>query len=152
MDRVLDIHLLQSSVRRAFTIRLKRLRARAPDFGDPQHFGTEDNFQNFRKKLSSYFCFASTHVFYFTMPLTKDLCRRSKWMTMSTLFLWRWELVIVAYNVWCKMPESIFQVTRGQWGTVGYFRSSQVSLLFTGVGRGPGPPWILKFDIFILHF
>jgi len=28
----------------------------------------------------------STHVFYFTMPLTKDLYRRLKWITMSILF------------------------------------------------------------------
>jgi len=35
---------------------------------------------------------------------------------------------------------------------VRYFRSSQVSLLFVGVGRRARAPWILKFDIFILHF
>jgi len=37
------------------------------------------------------------------MPLTKDLYKnereRLKWMMMSILFLWRWELVIVTYNV-----------------------------------------------------
>jgi len=38
-------------------------------------------------------------------------------MMMSILFLWRSKLVIVTYNVWSKMPESIFQITRGQWGT-----------------------------------
>jgi len=38
-------------------------------------------------------------------------------MTMSTPFLRRWELVIVTYNAWNKTPESIFQTTRGQWGT-----------------------------------
>jgi len=42
-------------------------------------------------------------------------------MTMNILFLLRWELVngycYVAYNVWNKMPESIFQKTRGQWDT-----------------------------------
>jgi len=26
-------------------------------------------------------------------------------MTMSILFLWRWDLVIVTYNVWSKTPE-----------------------------------------------
>ena len=61
------------SDRRGFTIRLKRLKPRAPDFGEPENFGTNDNFQHFRKQLYSYFCFTSTHVLYFTMPLTKDL-------------------------------------------------------------------------------
>ena len=35
---------------------------------------------------------------------------------MSILFFWGWELVIVTYNLWNKTPESIFQITRGQWG------------------------------------
>jgi len=35
-------------------------------------------------------------------------------MTMSILFLWRRELVIVMYNVWNKTNESIYQITRGQ--------------------------------------
>jgi len=38
-------------------------------------------------------------------------------MTMTIIFLWRWELVIVTYNMWNKTPESIFQITRGRWGT-----------------------------------
>jgi len=29
-------------------------------------------------------------------------------MTMSNIFSWCWELVIVTYNVWNKTPESIF--------------------------------------------
>jgi len=55
------------------------------------------------------------------MPLTKDLYKNKreglKWMTMSILFLWRWELVIVTYDVWNKTPEFIFQIMQGQWGT-----------------------------------
>jgi len=56
------------------------------------------------------------------MPLTKDLYRRMsakglKWVTVRILFLWRWELVIVTYDVWNKTPEFIFQIARGQWGT-----------------------------------
>jgi len=39
-----------------------------------------------------------------------------KGMTMSNIFLWRWDLVIVRYDVWNKTPESIFQFTRGQRG------------------------------------
>jgi len=35
---------------------------------------------------------------------------------MSVFFLWRWELVIFTY-VLNKTPESIFQITRGQWCT-----------------------------------
>jgi len=34
---------------------------------------------------------------------------------MSILFFWRWELIIVTYNLWNKTAESIFQITRGQW-------------------------------------
>jgi len=49
-------------------------------------------------------------------------------MTMSILLLWRWELAVVTYNVWNKTPESIFQITRGQWGTV-YSFSPSLSLL-----------------------
>jgi len=44
-------------------------------------------------------------------------CEGLKRMTMSILFLLRCEFVIVTYNVWNKTPESIFQITRGQWGT-----------------------------------
>jgi len=38
-------------------------------------------------------------------------------MTMSIIFLWHWEVVIVTYNVWNKTLESVFQITRGKWGT-----------------------------------
>jgi len=34
--------------RRGFTIRLKRLKPRAPDFWGPQNFGSKENFQYFR--------------------------------------------------------------------------------------------------------
>ena len=36
---------------------------------------------------------------------------------MSILFFCGWELVIVAYNVCNKTPESILQITWGQLGT-----------------------------------
>ena len=52
-------------VRRGFTIRLKRLNPRAPEFGGPQNFGSKDDFQHFCKQLYLYFCFGSTHVFYY---------------------------------------------------------------------------------------
>jgi len=35
--------------RREFTIRLRRLKPRTPDFGGPQNFGSKDNFQHFCK-------------------------------------------------------------------------------------------------------
>jgi len=38
-------------------------------------------------------------------------------MTMSILFFWRWALAIVTYILWNKTPESIFQITGGQWRT-----------------------------------
>jgi len=50
------------------TIRLKRLKPMAPDFGGPQNFGTKENFQHFCKHY--------IYIFVFTMPLTKDLYRR----------------------------------------------------------------------------
>jgi len=36
-------------VSRGFTIRLKSLKPRAPDFERPQNFGSKDNFQHFCK-------------------------------------------------------------------------------------------------------
>jgi len=33
-------------------------------------------------------------------------------MMMSILFFWCGKLSTVTYNVWNKMPESIFQITR----------------------------------------
>jgi len=87
------------------------------------------------------------------MPLAKDLYKRLKWMTMSIHFLWCWELVIVTYNVWNKTPESIFQITEAI--DVWHLRSTQVSLLFMGVGRGAGGQgspgfWNLAFHITML--
>jgi len=41
--------------RRGFTIRLKRFEPRAPDFGESQNFGSEENFQHFYKRLHLYF-------------------------------------------------------------------------------------------------
>ena len=38
-------------VRRGFTIRLKRLKPRAPDFGGPQNFERKNNFIAFLKAL-----------------------------------------------------------------------------------------------------
>jgi len=49
--------------RRGFTIRLKRLKPGAPDFGWPQNFGSKDNFQRFCKRYICIFCFGSTHIF-----------------------------------------------------------------------------------------
>jgi len=53
--------------RRGFTITLKRLKPRAPDFTGPQIFGSKDNFQHFRKQLYLNFCFGSTNVFYYAV-------------------------------------------------------------------------------------
>jgi len=46
-------------------------------------------------------------------------------LTMSILFLWRWYLVTVTYNVWNKTPECFSDYT----GPVRYFRSARVYLL-----------------------
>jgi len=51
--------------RRGFTIRLKRLKPRVPDFMGPQIFGSKDNFQHFCKQLYLNFCFGSMQVFYY---------------------------------------------------------------------------------------
>jgi len=53
------------SSRRGFTFRLKRLKPTAPNFGGPQNFRSKDDFQHFCKQLYLYFCFGSTHVFYY---------------------------------------------------------------------------------------
>ena len=54
-----------TSTRRRFTIRLKRLKPRAPNFGGAQNFRSKDDFQHFCKQLYLYFCFGSMHVFYY---------------------------------------------------------------------------------------
>ena len=38
------------TIRRGFTIRLKRLKPRIPDFGGPQNLGSKNNFQHFCKQ------------------------------------------------------------------------------------------------------
>ena len=97
-------------------IRLKRVKPRAPDFRGPQNFWSKDHFQHFGKQLYLFVCFGSRHIFWFgsrhifcfgsrhiyaaiKRHLKKILREELKWMTMSILFLWRWELVIFAYIV-----------------------------------------------------
>jgi len=62
--------------RRGFTIRLKRLKPRAPDFGGPQNFGNKDNFQHFCKHCVCIFVLVQRT--FFTMTPTKDLYRRKR--------------------------------------------------------------------------
>jgi len=57
------LKLVAADCQGGFTIRLKRLKPRAPDFGGPQNFGSKDNFLHFCKQLYLYFCFDSSHVF-----------------------------------------------------------------------------------------
>jgi len=60
--------------RRGFTIRLKRLKPRAPDFGGHQNCGSKDNFQHFCRH---YICnFVLVQRTFFATPLAKDLDRR----------------------------------------------------------------------------
>jgi len=54
-------------------------------------------------------------------------------MMMSILFLWRWDLVIVTYNV-PGCLDAFSDYTR----PVGYFRSARVYLLFMGKIRSKG--------------
>ena len=64
------------------------------------------------------------------------LQKRLKWVTMTIIFLWGWELVIVTCNVWNKMPESILQITRGRWCT--FVKPGSLLLLFMGKIQGKG--------------
>ena len=61
--------------RRGFTIRLKRLKPKVPDFGRPQNFGSKDNFQHFRKQLYWYSIFALVQGTFFCYADKKDLYR-----------------------------------------------------------------------------
>jgi len=84
-----------SKPRRGFTIRLKRLKPRAPDFGGPQNFGSKENFQYFCKQLYLYFCFGSTHVFV--------LCRQQKIsgrMSAKDWSEWRWAFAFYGVENW----------------------------------------------------
>ena len=51
--------------RRGFTIRLKRLKPRVPDFEGPQNVGSKDNFQHFCKKLYLYIFLVQRKFFYY---------------------------------------------------------------------------------------
>jgi len=62
------IILILRSTRRGFTIRLKRLKPRVPDFGGPQHFGSKDNFQHFCKHYIRIFVLVE-RTFFFLQPL-----------------------------------------------------------------------------------
>jgi len=65
LKSVFVTYLLWDDCRRGFTIRLKRLKTRALDFGEPQNFGSKDNFHHFCKQLYLFFCFGSAHVFHY---------------------------------------------------------------------------------------
>ena len=56
------------------TIRLKRLKPRAPDFGGPQNFGSKDNFQQFCKHYICIFVLVQRTFFYYSA--NKHLNRR----------------------------------------------------------------------------
>ena len=60
--------------RRGFTIRLKRLTSRAPDFEGTQNFGSNSSFQHFCMQL--YLYFLSFNALFVSMPLAKYLHRR----------------------------------------------------------------------------
>jgi len=55
-----------SIVRRGFTIRLKRLKPRASDFGGTQNFQSKDNFEHFCKHLHFYFGSVQRAFFYYS--------------------------------------------------------------------------------------
>jgi len=55
----------ETTSRRGFTIRLQWLKPRAPDFGGPQDFGSEDNFQHFSKHYIRIFVLVQRTFFYY---------------------------------------------------------------------------------------
>jgi len=74
--------------------------------------------------VSNYICiFILVQRTFFLLSANKRSLQKNerkglKWLTMSILFSWPWELVVVTYNGWNRTPESNFQITRGHWGTV----------------------------------
>ena len=105
--------------RRGFTIRLKKLKPRAPDFWGPYNFEIE-TISSIPVSIVFVFCFGSTHVF-FTMPLTKDLYRS---MSAKDWSEWRWAFSFSGVKNWLllhimcgtKRLNPFFQITRGQYG------------------------------------
>jgi len=96
---------------RGFTIRLKTLQPRAPNVGGPQNFRSKDNFQHFCKQL--YFYFGPTHVFSLSAikrSLQKNERKGLKWLTMSILFLWRWELLLLRIMCGTKRLNPLFRL------------------------------------------
>ena len=58
--------------RGGFTIRLKRLKPKAPDFEGPKNFQSKENFQHFCNNICIFLLF---NAHFFTMPLTADIYR-----------------------------------------------------------------------------
>jgi len=61
-------------IRRGFIIRLKRLKPSAPDFEEPQDFGSKENFHIFVSNCIRNFVLVQRT--FFTMPLSIDLYSR----------------------------------------------------------------------------
>ena len=58
--------LLSVAARRGFTIRLKRLKPKAPNFGGPENFGSKDNFQQFCKQYTVIFVLVQRTFLYYS--------------------------------------------------------------------------------------
>jgi len=82
--------------RRGFTIRLNRLQPRTPDFDGTQNLGSKGNFQHFCNQLRLYFCFGSTHVFYYP-AYKRSLCGR---MSTADWSKWRWAFSVCGVEDW----------------------------------------------------
>jgi len=105
--------------RRGLTIRLKKLEPKAPISGFPK-FWEQGQFPQYLLATIFVFLFWFCARFYYAgnkRSLYKNEREKLKWTTMCILFLWRRGLVNGTYNVWNKTPESICQITQGQWGT-----------------------------------
>jgi len=106
--------------RRGLTIRLKKLKRRAPDFRVPKIL---EAWTISSISVSNYLCIFVLVQWTFSYyagnkrSLYKNDREKLKWTTMCILFLCRRGLVNGTNNVWNKTPESICQITRGQWGT-----------------------------------
>ena len=108
-------------LKNGFTMRLKRLKPRAPDFRGLQNFGSKENFRCFCKQLYLYFLFWFNARF-FTIPLTKDLYRK---MSVNDWSKWRWTFSFYGVENWL-----LLRIICGKKHLNKFFRLHEASEVF----------------------
>ena len=97
--------------RRGFAIRLKR--PTVPDVGGLKILGARTIYSVSASNYICIFVLVQRTICYYASskrPLKKNEREGLKWMTMSILFSWRWELVVVTYMCGTKRLNLFFRL------------------------------------------